>query len=138
MRTESPDTRRLNEAYPGSILKSSFGFGSKEGDGTGGGLIALLAGLFEQERGNRTVNDLQYRREQFWMDFDETAQGNRERQHPLAHRHLGDDMIDQMGGGICATLEYRNFKRPFSRNAFFRQGALLLVLVTQVQCHPRI
>ena len=30
LRTESPDTRRLNDAsYSGSILKSSFGFGSK-------------------------------------------------------------------------------------------------------------
>ncbi len=30
LRTESTDTRRLNDAsYSGSILKSSFGFGSK-------------------------------------------------------------------------------------------------------------
>ena len=30
LRTKSPDTRRLNDAsYSGSILKSSFGFGSK-------------------------------------------------------------------------------------------------------------
>ncbi|WP_256207959.1 hypothetical protein [Nitrosomonas sp. Nm166] len=30
LRTESPDTRRLNDAfYSGSILKLSFGFGSK-------------------------------------------------------------------------------------------------------------
>ena len=30
LRTENPDTRRLNDAsYSGSILKLSFGFGSK-------------------------------------------------------------------------------------------------------------
>jgi hypothetical protein len=30
LRTESPDTRRLNDAsFYGSVLKSSFGFGSK-------------------------------------------------------------------------------------------------------------
>ena len=36
-----------------------------QGDGTGGGLIALEAGLPDEERGNRPMNDLQYRREQF-------------------------------------------------------------------------
>ena len=49
-----------------------------EGDGTGGGLIALLAGLFVQERGNRPVNDLQHREETFGMDGKETAQWNRQ------------------------------------------------------------
>jgi len=34
------------------------------------------------------------------MDGEQTAQGNRERQHPLAHRHLGDDMVHQMGRGL--------------------------------------
>ena len=29
-----------------------------EGDGTGGGLIALLAGLCEEKRGNRAMDDL--------------------------------------------------------------------------------
>ena len=71
-----------------------------EGDGTGGGLIALLAGLFEQERGNRPMDDLQYREEQVGMNGKETSQRNRQRQHPLAHQHLGDDMVDQMGGGL--------------------------------------
>ena len=31
------------------------------------------------------------------MDGEQTAQGNRERQHPLAHRYLRDDMVHQMG-----------------------------------------
>jgi len=35
-----------------------------ERDGTGGGLIARLAGLLEEERGNRAMDDLQHRQEQ--------------------------------------------------------------------------
>ena len=50
-----------------------------EGDGTGGGLIALLAGLLEQKRGNRPMDDLQYREETLGMDGKETAQGDRKR-----------------------------------------------------------
>ena len=34
------------------------------------------------------------------MDGKETAQGNRERQHPLAHRNPGDDMVNQMGRSL--------------------------------------
>ena len=34
-----------------------------QGDRTGGGLIALPAGLFEQKRGNRPMYVLQHRRE---------------------------------------------------------------------------
>ena len=36
-------------------------------------LIALLASLCENERGNRPVDDLQYREEQVGMDGEETA-----------------------------------------------------------------
>jgi hypothetical protein len=35
------------------------------------------------------------------MDGEQTAQGNRERQHPLAHRYRRDDMVNQMGRSIC-------------------------------------
>jgi hypothetical protein len=48
-----------------------------EGDGTGSGLIALLAGLCEQKRGNRAVDDLQHRDKQVGIDGEQTAQGNR-------------------------------------------------------------
>ena len=41
------------------------------------GLIALLAGLFVQERGNRPVNDLQHREETLGMNSNQTSQRNR-------------------------------------------------------------
>ena len=37
---------------------------------------------------------------QFGMNRKETSQWNRERQHPRVRRHLGDDLVDQMGGGF--------------------------------------
>ena len=49
-----------------------------ERDGTGGGLIARLAGLLKEERGNRAMDDLQHREKQVGMDGEQTAQGNRE------------------------------------------------------------
>ena len=42
-------------------------------DGTGGGLIAFVAGLFEEERGNRAMDDLQHRCEQVGMDGEQAA-----------------------------------------------------------------
>lgn len=47
------------------------------------------------------VDDLQHGREQFAMDGKEDAQRDREREHPLAHRHPRDDVIDQVGSGFC-------------------------------------
>ena len=44
-----------------------------ERDGAGGGLIAFLAGLLEEKRGNRAMDDLQYREETLGMDGKETA-----------------------------------------------------------------
>ena len=47
------------------------------------------------------MNDLQYRCKQVGMNGKQTAQGNRKRQHPLAHRYLRDDMVHQMGRCLC-------------------------------------
>ena len=44
-----------------------------ERDGTGGGVIARLAGLLKEKRGNRAMDDRQHRQEQVGMDGKETA-----------------------------------------------------------------
>jgi hypothetical protein len=46
------------------------------------------------------VDDLQDRREQLGMCSEQNAQRDRKREHPLPHRHPGDDVIDQVGGGL--------------------------------------
>ena len=35
------------------------------------------------------------------VSSEQDAQRDRKRQHPLAHRHARDDMIDQVGGSLC-------------------------------------
>ena len=71
-----------------------------EGDGARGRFTAFDARLPDQMRRNDPVNDLQYRGEQFRVHREEAAQRDRERQHPLAHRHARDDAINQPSGGL--------------------------------------
>ena len=44
------------------------------------------------------MHDLQHRRHQLCSQ--QQAQRDGQRQHPLAHRHMGDRMVDQVGRGL--------------------------------------
>jgi hypothetical protein len=57
--------------------------------------------LLEQKGGNEPVDARLYRREQLGMGGAEGTQRNRKRQHPLAHRHSRDDVVDPAGDGFC-------------------------------------
>jgi len=52
--------------------------------------------LFDQKCRNNAVYDLQDRREELGMSGEQQAQRDRKRDHSLAHRHPGDDVIDQV------------------------------------------
>ena len=54
-----------------------------------GGLRALPTNIFW------------HRCEQLWLGGEEGTQRNRERQHPLTHRHARDDVIDRVRSGLC-------------------------------------
>jgi hypothetical protein len=54
---------------------------------------AFESRLFDQKRGNDPVDDLQHGGQQMGMCGKQQAQRDRKRQHPLAHRHPGDDVI---------------------------------------------
>ena len=69
-------------------------------DGAGVGFGAFGSGLFDQKCGNDPVDDLQDGREQLRMCSEQQAKRDRKREHPLPHRHPGDDVIDQVGGGL--------------------------------------
>jgi hypothetical protein len=71
-----------------------------ERDGAGVGFGALESGLLDQKCGNDPVDDLQDGREQFRMCSEQQAKWDRKREHPLTHRHPGDDVSDQVGGGL--------------------------------------
>ena len=80
-------------------MNVEIGGGAKaldEGDGTRVGFAAFESRLLDQKAGNHAVDDLQLR-----MSGKEDAQRNREREYPLAHRHPRDEVIDQVGGGLC-------------------------------------
>ena len=68
---------------------------------TGARLAVFQPRLLEQKVGDDPVDHLQHGREQLRMCREEDAQRERERQHPLTHGRLRDDVIDQMGGGCC-------------------------------------
>ena len=49
---------------------------------------------------NDPVDELQDGCEQLRMCSEQQAKRDRKREHPLPHRHPGDDVIDQVGGGL--------------------------------------
>ena len=65
----------------------------------GVGLHALVGqqpSLAEQVAGDHAVHHLQHNRHQLGSCSQQQAQGDRKRKHPLAHRHMGDDVVDQV------------------------------------------
>ncbi len=55
---------------------------------------------YRTKAANDPVDDSQDGREQLGMCGEEATKRDRKREHPLAHRHPGDDVIDQVGGGL--------------------------------------
>ena len=77
-----------------------------EGDGAGPGLGASEASAFDEKGGEGPGNDLQDGGEQMGLGGEEMAQGNGEREHPLAHGHVRDDVVEEMGGGELLTCNH--------------------------------
>jgi dTDP-4-dehydrorhamnose reductase len=50
--------------------------------------------------GDAREHHLQYRRDQFGLRSQQHAQRDRQRQHPLPNRHVGDDVIHQVRRGL--------------------------------------
>ncbi len=46
------------------------------------------------------MGDLQHRGKQVRLGGEQMPQGDRKRDHPLAHRHVRDDLLHQMGRGL--------------------------------------
>ena len=69
-------------------------------DGAAVGLVCLEASLPEQVARDHAVHDLQHRRHQLGLRGQQQAQRDRQRQHPLAHRHMGDDVVHQVRRGL--------------------------------------
>ena len=60
------------------------------------GLVRLQARLIEQEARDHAVQHLQHGRHQIGLRSQQQAQRDRQREHPLAQRHNGDDVVYQV------------------------------------------
>ena len=70
-------------------------------DGAAVALLAFESNAIQQVARDHALHHLQHRRDQLGLRGQQLAQRDRQRQHPLAHRHLRDDVIHQVGGGLC-------------------------------------
>ncbi len=62
--------------------------------------LAGEPGLLDQVTGDDTIDDAEYLAHDRWTAGEQETQGIRKAQHPLAHRLLGEDLIDQQGGAF--------------------------------------
>lgn len=65
--------------------------------------VLIEPGVVQQVLRDHTLHHLhhlQHRRYQLGLRGQPYAQRYRQRQHPLPHRHVGDDVVDQVGGGL--------------------------------------
>ena len=75
-------------------------------------LIPCQAGLFDHKGGEGAVDDLQHRREQVRLGGEQMPQRDGKRHHSLAHRDLGDDVIDEMGGRFRHASDITAGQKP--------------------------
>jgi hypothetical protein len=69
-------------------------------DGAALTFIGLEPGAIQQVARDHTLHHLQHRRDELGLCGQQHAQRDRQRQHPLPHRHMGDDMIHQVRRGL--------------------------------------
>jgi hypothetical protein len=69
-------------------------------DGAAVGFVGLEPSLAEQMARDHAVHHLQHGRHQLGLCGQQQAQRDRQRQHPLAHRHTGDDVVHQVRRGL--------------------------------------
>ena len=83
-----------------------------------------VGGAGQRKAGNDAVDHLQHRGEQLRVSSEQDAQRDRKRQHPLAHRHLRDHVIDQVRGALRHAPRAARGAKPAS---FAREGDQLLM-----------
>ena len=67
--------------------------------------VRLQARLIEKKAREHAMHDLQHGRYQLRLRGQQQAKRNRQphdpNEHPLAHRHMGDDVVHQVRSGLC-------------------------------------
>ena len=96
-------------------MNIEIGSGTKaldEGDGASLSLGMGQAGLVDHKGRQGAVNDLQHRREQVRLGGKQMPQRDRKRDHPLAHRHVRNDLLNQVGRGFCHATGATGWAKP--------------------------
>jgi hypothetical protein len=65
-------------------------------DGAAVAHLGLQPGVVRQVRPDHALRHLQHHRDQLGLRSRQRAQRDRQRQHPLPHRHVGDDVLHQV------------------------------------------
>ena len=79
-----------------------------QGDSARVGFAVFQSLLLDQKAGDNAADDVQHGREPFGMGGEQDALRDREREHPLAHRHARDEVIDQVGECFLSKLNLQN------------------------------
>ena len=69
-------------------------------DGAAVAFVGLEPGSLQQMARDHALHHLQHRRDQLGLRGQQQAQRDRQRQHPLPHRHVRDDVVDQVRRGL--------------------------------------
>jgi hypothetical protein len=104
-----------------------------QSDRTAVSLVGLQTSLTEQVPRDDAVNHLQHKRHQLGLCCQQQAQRDGQRQHPLAHRHMGDDVVDQEGRRLCHAPRAARRARPAPFPAEGHQLVVDAVAIAQVQ-----
>jgi hypothetical protein len=79
------------------------GGGPEALDQSNGATVAFVSdepGSGQQVPRDHALHHLQHRRDQLGLCGQQHAQRDRQRQHPLPHRHMGDDVVHQVRRGL--------------------------------------
>ena len=79
------------------------------------------------------MHDLQHRCHQLRLCSQQQAQRDRQRQYPLAHRHMGDDVIDQVGRGLRHAPHSARGAKPSALAAEGDEFVVAAVAAAQAQ-----
>ncbi len=82
------------------------------------------AGVVDHEGREGAVNDLQHRGKPLRLGREQMPQGDRTRDHPLAHGHVRDHLLHQMGGSLGHASGATGRAKPA---AFTGEGHQLLM-----------
>jgi hypothetical protein len=72
-------------------------------DGAAVTFVGLELGAVKQMAPDHALHHLQHRRDQPGLRSQQHAQRNRQRQHPLPHRYVRDDVVHQVAGRSVAA-----------------------------------